>query len=170
MNTKPKTRTKGRMKAEMTRTNTTPTPPASYKLGGIIIEAGDCTAWRCFLPGEQGQDEVERLSGRASIDRELDVLWLKSWFCRDGDPIIKTEAQVEAAFAELQPWMGTRWAVQWDDFGSGTLLDCRTGQPADLTNPEAAQACEKVRQALIADRRDAIRDDKHHPVFSTASR
>jgi hypothetical protein len=141
------------MTAEETKTVMTTKPAVpTYKLREFIIEAGDCTAWKSFLLGEQGQGEVERLSGTASIDRELDVLWLKSWFCRDGDPIIKTEAQVEAAFAELQPWMGTRWAVQWDDFGSGTLLDCRTGQPADLTNPEAAQACEKVRQALIANR------------------
>jgi hypothetical protein len=135
------------MNAEETKIVMTLTPAVpTYKLGGIIIEAGDCAEWRSFLQGEQG--EVDRLSGLASIDRELDVLFLKSWSSLGGDPIIKTEAQVEAAFAELQPWTGTRWAIQWDDTGYGTLFDCRTGQPADLTDPEAAEACKNIVQAI----------------------
>jgi hypothetical protein len=135
------------MTAEETKIVMTLTPPVpTYKLGGFIIEVGDCTAWRIFDQGEQG--EVERLSGDASINRELDVLSLKSWSVRDDDPVIKTKAQAEAALTELQPWTGTRWAIQWDDAGSGTLLDCRTGQPADLTDPEAAEACKNIVQAI----------------------
>ena len=148
------------MNAEETKTVMTTKPAVpTYKLGGIIIEAGDQPAWRIFDHGEHALGEVERLSGRASIDRELDVLWLKSWFLRDGDPIIKTEAQVEAALAELQPWTGTRWAIQWDDAGSGTLLDCSTGQPADLTDPKAAEACKNIVQAIA--RRDKQTREQH---------
>jgi hypothetical protein len=44
------------MNAEETKTVMTTKPAVpTYKLGGIIIEVGDCTTWRIFDQGEQGE-------------------------------------------------------------------------------------------------------------------
>ena len=119
-----------------------------YTLRGIVQHRPEPPSRICQRAAENvGQGRVEALRGHASVDRENNVLWLEASSFHNPHRTIKTVAHVEAALAELAPWTDPRWAIKWENINTGSFVDCRTGQLADLNNPEAAQALAKIRQS-----------------------
>jgi len=118
----------------------------------LISPSGD--EWTLFGHFNGDGITLDRLAGNVRVDRELDVTWLSSWSVRDAAPArFKTEADVAALLATLPAWDETRWACKWDDFGNGTLVDCKTGE-VDEESPEAKAAIERIKAHLKA-RKDA---------------
>lgn len=75
-------------------------------------------------------------------------LWLCFWDTRSA-PSFDTKAESEAFLASLPPWprKRDRWAM---DMTQDKLVDCRTGDWADLNDPEASEARQEVDKILKA--------------------
>ncbi len=122
-----------------------------YRLEYYIIamgESGECS-WVQYwdLPPD---NEISRIIGKATVDKENDVLWLSSWKVHDSaEGGVKSFADVDAKLALLPGWTSTRWAVELTMFNLYTevgLLDCRTGLVPRKDDPEAAALWARLKQ------------------------
>ena len=123
-----------------------------YRLGTYIIAMDDSGegSWASYWDLSPGESGISRLIGKATVDKENDVLWLSSWKVRDSaEGWVKTLADVEANRALLPQWTSTRWAVEltmFDLFKEVGLLDCRTGREPSKGDPEAAAFWARLKQ------------------------
>ena len=117
--------------------------PTYHRIGNyVIFEGGWSTIW------DLGEDGLMMSTGYASVDSQLDVIWLSSWKVHGGPPEgITTVQDFNEALSRMPVLNKTRWACNCCDFGDAILIDCKTGQ-VDHESPVAKAAIKRIREYM----------------------
>lgn len=121
--------------------------PDHLRIGDMVLRLGEHPRWLQFSNDPRGLYEK---SGRLDVDRANDVAWLEAYDIGGAARLFKSVVGLRAGLPKLPPWGKTRWAIQCDDYGVGTLWDCRTGSEANLNDQEPAQFMLKMKTAYLS--------------------
>lgn len=116
-----------------------------FRIVGLKTDVEQELGWLSYF---EHDGRLIMLTGDVSVDTEHNITCCSPWIFQRDLAAFDTMRDANSALEDLPPWAKTRLYVKLDDFWSGTLFECSTGEQPSGDDLEACALRERV-QATI---------------------